>query len=213
MSLPDHIKKAIETYVPALDGGDWAALERRCEVAEIVYDAKPKVVVEIGTFGGAGALPIAFALRENNNGGKLYCVDPWRVDYAVEGEWSANADWYKNSVNLHDIHRKFMDAAWSHNIDDWLVVIRAASQHVFKLFPRIDVLILDGNHSEVASFRDARLYVPNVVKNGWVLMDDQDWAVKQGETMVNSTKKAVEFIQQSCDLIKTSGNMGFYKKR
>lgn len=213
MKLPDHIKTAIETYVPALDGGDWAALERRCEVAEIIYAAKPKVVVEIGTFGGAGALPIAFALRENNNGGKLFCIDPWRVDYAVEGEWSANADWYKNNINIHEIHRKCMEAIWSHNVDDWLVVIRAASQHVFKLFPRIDVLIIDGCHSEVASFRDARLYVPNVVRGGWVLMDDTDWIVKEGEKTIQSTAKAMQFIEQSCDLVKQSGNMRFYKKR
>lgn len=213
MSLPDHIKKAIETYVPALDGGDWAALERRCEVAEIVYDAKPKVVVEIGTFGGAGALPIAFALRENNNGGKLFCVDPWRVEYAIEGEWDANADWYKNKIDIHDIHKKAMQALWSHNVDDWLVVIRAASQHCFKLFPRIDVLIIDGCHSEVASFRDARLYVPNVVKGGWVLLDDTDWIVKEGDKTIQSTAKAMQFIEQSCNLIKQSGNMRFYKKR
>lgn len=213
MSLPDHIKKAIETYVPALEGGDWATMERRCEMAEVVYDAKAHTVVEIGTFGGAGALPMAFALRENNNGGKLYCIDPWKVEYATEGEWTDNANWYKNVINIEEIHQKAMQAFWAHNLDNWLVVIRAASQHVFKLFPRIDVLSVDGNHSEVASLRDVRLYVPNVVKGGIIMLDDADWQVKQGDSVIQSTKKAQEFIEQSCDLIKQSGNMRFYKKR
>ncbi len=213
MNLPDHLKQAIETYVPAMEGGDWASMERRCEQAQVIYEMKPKVVVEIGTFGGASALPMAFALRENNNGGRLYCIDPYRVDYAIEGESEENADWYKTKVDIHDIHRKAMEAFWAHNIDNWLVVIRAASQYCFKLFPKIDVLLIDGNHSEEASFRDARLYVPNVVKGGWVMCDDEDWIVKSGEDTINSTQKAVEFIQERCDLIKRSGNMGFYRKR
>lgn len=213
MSLPEHIRTAINTYVPLLDGGDWATLERRCEVALLVYETKPKVVVEIGTFGGAGALPIAFALRENNSGGKIYCVDPWRVEYATEGEWEANSNWYKNNVDIHKIHAKAMIAFWGHNIDDWLVVIRAASQHCFQLFPAIDILIIDGNHSEVASLRDAQLYVPRVAEGGYVLVDDTDWRVVEGDQVKNSTEKAVEFVQEHCDLIKQSGNMGFYRKR
>lgn len=213
MNLPNHIVDAINKYVPALDGHNWAEPERRCEMAALVYEIKPQVVVEIGTFGGASAIPIAFALRESNNGGKIYCIDPWKLEYAMEGEWEANQDWYKNNIDIDDIHKKFMHAAWSHNLDNWLVVIRAASQHCYELFPKIDVLSLDGNHSEVASLRDATLYVPRVVSGGYVLVDDQDWGVKQGDKMVPSLQKALDFIKERCDLVKQSGNMGFYRKR
>lgn len=210
MSLPKHLVEAIETYLPALEG--WTRPERACEMAEIIIDKKPKVVCEIGTFGGRSAVAMAFALRENNNQGKLYAIDPWRVEYALEGEWEANQSWYKNNIDIHLIHQHCIEAIWQHNLDDWLVVIRAASQHCFKLFPRIDVLLIDGNHSEIASFRDARLYVPNVVKGGVIMIDDLDWSVKNGDTAINSTAKAKEFIEQHCELIKQSGNMGFYKK-
>lgn len=213
MHLPNHIQDAIRNYVPTLDGGDWADLDRRCEMAEVIYETKPQIVVEIGTFGGAASIPMAFVLRENNDGGKIYCVDPWKLEYAMEGEWEANQNWYKNNIDIDDIHKKFMHAAWSHNLDEWLVVIRAASQHCYELFPKIDVLLLDGNHSEIASFRDAELYVPRVVSGGYVLVDDQDWNVKQGDKMVPSLQKALIFIKEQCDLVKQSGNMGFYKKR
>lgn len=209
--LSDHLKSAIETYIPPLEG--WTQPDRACELAEIVIDTKPKVIVEIGTFGGRSALAMAFALRENNNGGRIYCIDPWRVDYALEGEWQANQDWYKNNIDVHEVHKRCIEAFWSHNIDDWLVVIRAASQHCFKLFPRIDVLLIDGNHSEVASLRDARLYVPNVVSGGIIMADDADWQIREGDQMIQSTQKAMQFIEQSCDLVKQSGNMRFYKKR
>lgn len=213
IKLPNYIREAINNYIPPLEGGDWAPLERRCEMAELVCQIKPKVVVEIGTFGGASAIPMAFALRHINKGGKIYCVDPWRLDYAKEGEWEENQKWYENNVNLHDVHRKCMEAIWSHRIDEWLVVIRAASQYCAELFPQIDLLLVDGNHSEIASLRDAELYVPRVRKGGFVLIDDLDWSVPVEGTPINSTKKAVEFTKSSCDSVRQSGNMGIYRKR
>lgn len=213
MSLPDHIKSAIETYVPTLEGGDWADIGRRCEVAQLVIESKPKVVVEIGTFGGAGAIPIAFALRENNDGGRLYCIDPYRVEYAVEGEWTDNQKWWQNNIDIDAIHTKCVHAIWSHNIDNWIVMIRAASQHVYQLFPKIDFLVIDGNHSEVASLRDAELYAPRVVSGGLILCDDADWQAPKDGQLVNTTKKALQFVEASSDLVKEIGNMRIYRKR
>lgn len=211
MSLPQHIRDAIHHYIPSLEG--WTEPERACEMAELIYDTKPKIVVEIGTFGGRSAIAQAFALRENNNGGKLYCIDPWRVEYALEGEWKANQDWYKHNIDIHEIHRKCIEAIWGHKIDDWLVVIRSASQYVHELFPAIDVLFIDGNHSEVASLRDSQLYVPRVTIGGYVLIDDTDWEVREGDSVIKSTEKAVRFIEEQCELVKQIGNMRVYRKR
>jgi hypothetical protein len=211
MSLPLHIQDAIKEYLPPLDG--WTTPERACEMAKIIIENKPKVVVEIGTFGGRSAIAQGFALRENNNGGKLYSIDPWKLEYAMEGEWDENQNWYKNNIDIDEIHKKCMHAIWSHNLDEWIVVIRAASQHCHELFNEIGVLLVDGNHSQVASLRDVELYVPKVVSGGIVMLDDQDWMVKEGERLINSTKKAIHFTEQHCDLITQIGNMGFYRKR
>lgn len=207
------MRAAIAEYVPVLEGGDWGDPERPYELASIVLEAKPKVVVEIGTFGGAGSLPMAFALRQINNGGRLYSIDPWRLEYAQEGEWEENKKWWEHNIRLADIHQKCMEAFWAHNLDDWLVVIRAASQHCHQLFPEIGVLLIDGNHSEVASLRDAQLYVPKVISGGYIFADDAHWQVKEGETFVPSTQKAMEFIEESCDSVKQIGDMRLYKKR
>lgn len=211
MLLPDHIRIAIEQYIPPLEG--WTKPDRACEMAQLIIENKPKVVVELGTFGGRSAIAMAFALRENNDGGRLYSVDPWRLEYAQEGEWADNQKWWEQNISLNEIHTKCMNAIWSHNIDNWLVVIRAASQHVHQLFPSIDMLLIDGNHSEVASLRDAELYVPKVRSGGIVMADDQDWMIPVGDQLVNSTKKAVEFINVACDPVKQIGNMGVYRKR
>lgn len=211
MKLPKFMRAAIEEYLPPLDG--WTTPERACEMAELILETRPKVVVEIGTFGGRSAIAMAFALRQNNNGGRIYCIDPWRLQDAQEGEWEDNKKWWSQNIDLHEIHRKCMEAIWAHNIDDWLVVIRAASQHVHQLFPEIGVLLIDGNHSEVASLRDAQLYVPKVVSGGYVLADDSDWIVVEGDKTVQSTQKAMLFIEESCDLVRQSGNMRIYQKR
>lgn len=213
MSLPKFMKEAIAQYVPILEGGDWGDPQRPYELADVVLESRPKVVVEIGTFGGASALPMAFALRQNNNGGKLYCIDPWRVEYAQEGEWEDNKKWWKENISIGDIHQKCMDAFWAHNLDEWVVVIRAASQHCHQLFTDISVLLIDGNHSEVASLRDAQLYVPKVISGGYIFADDVAWQVKEGEQFVNSTQKEIAFIEESCDLVKQIGGMRLYRKR
>lgn len=211
MKLPKFMRAAIEEYIPPLDG--WTLPDRACEMAELVLETKPQVVVEIGTFGGRSAIAMAFALRQNNNGGHIYCIDPWRLEHAIEGEWDENQKWWQKNIDIHEIHRKCMVAIWGHNIEDWLVVIRSASQYCHQLFPSIDLLLIDGNHSEVASLRDAQLYVPKIAKGGYCLMDDADWQVKEGDTFVPSTKKAMQFIEESCDLVRQSGNMRIYKKR
>src|SRR5690242_19968781 len=68
--LPEHIKRAIDEYVPPL--GDWLDLSRAYEMAELILEVKPQVVVEVGTFKGQSLITQAFALRENNDGGKIY---------------------------------------------------------------------------------------------------------------------------------------------
>lgn len=211
IKLPNYIRDAIHNYLPPLDG--WTEPDRACEMAELVCQIKPKVIVEIGTFGGRSAIAMAFALRHVNKGGKIYCLDPWRLDYAKEGEWKDNQEWYEKNVDLHVIHRTCMEAIWSHNIDEWLVVIRAASQHCADLFPQIDLLLVDGNHSEIASYRDVELYVPRVRKGGFILMDDLDWSVPVDGQPVNSTRKAADFIKSNCDVVRQLGNMGIYRKR
>ena len=211
MNLPKHIEDAIHEYIPVLEG--WTEPDKACEIAELVISNDPKVVVEIGTFGGRSAIAQAFALRQNNSGGKIYCIDPWRLEYALEGESSDNRKWWSQNINIDEIHTKCMHAIWQHNLDEWLVVIRAASQHVYQLFPEIDMLLIDGNHSEVASFRDVQLYLPRVNPNGYIWLDDTDWVVRDGEKVLASTKKAVELIETQCTLVKDMGKHRLYQKQ
>lgn len=195
------IADAINTYLPQLEG--WLTPGRGIEMAEVILDTHPQVVVELGVFGGRSMLAQAFALRENNDGGVIYGVDPWKVEAALEGENEANRTWWSKDIDLEAIHRGAVNALWQHNLDPWAVVIRAASQHVHQLFPAIDVLFIDANHSEVASTRDVTLYVPKVKPGGTITIDDTDWL---------TTAHAVKLLDAVCELVKDGGNYRVYQK-
>ncbi len=202
--LPDHIKSAIDEYSPKL--GDWLGLERAYEMAEMILERKPKVCVEIGTFKGNSMLVQAFALRENNDGGKLYCIDPWSVADATEGNNDPeNNKWWSSAISLNQVHQECMEAIWQHHLEPWVVVIRAASQYCHELFRHdIDWIYIDGSHAEVPSCRDVENYVPRVKPGGTVLFDDAGWA---------TTQKALGLIETMCSLEKDGGHYRIYRKR
>jgi predicted O-methyltransferase YrrM len=188
----------------AIDGlHGWMTPERAEELRELVLREKPKICVELGTFGGQSLITIASALRDIGTG-IVYGVDPWKTEAALEGENDQNKDWWSNKVNLNDIHTGTMEAIWQRGLDEWAVVIRAKSQHCPMLFGMLDLLLIDGNHSEVASTRDAKLYLPMVVSGGIVIADDLDWP---------TTQKMRSMIEEQCERINDNPHYGIYRKR
>jgi predicted O-methyltransferase YrrM len=202
--LPPHLLGAICHYIPQL--GEWLDIERACEMANLIVQNKPLVVVEIGTFKGQSLIAQAFALRDNNNGGKIYGIDPWQVTSAVEGfNEEKNNEWWTRAIDLNQIHQDCMQAIWDHHLEPWTVIIRAASQHVYQLFNyNIDVLYIDGNHSEVASCRDVELFVPRVVPGGFIWFDDADWP---------TTQRAIGMIETMATTIINAPSYRLFQKR
>lgn len=183
--------------------GQWAPVERLLETAESIIQSKPQVVVEIGVFAGRSMIPQALALKENGLG-RIYGIDPWRLESAIEGENEANRDWWSKNVDLHQMHRLTVEAIWKYGLDERAIIIRAASQDAVTLFAddSIDLLTIDGCHSEVASCRDVRLYLPLVKFGGTIIFDDSDW---------QSTAKALSMLD-ACELMKDGGNYRVYRK-
>jgi len=198
MILPDDLRKQIETEMASIANG-WTSVERGLEMAELILEYRPNVVVELGCFGGRSTVPMAMALKHAGCG-KIYTVDPWRNEPCLEGENEANKEWWSN-VDLDEIHEDVINMLWRLGLEQICIIIRARSQDVPELFPKIDALNLDGNHSEIASCRDVNNYVPRVSQGGIIFMDDTDW---------ESTQKCQEIILQSCELLK-SGDNGHYK--
>ena len=97
-----------------------------------------------------------------------------------------------------------MQAIWSNQLDPWVTIVRAQSHTVGRLFHQIDLLNIDGNHSEIASCRDVEWYLPMVSHGGVIFLDDADWA---------STQKAVAMLSEQCDVIKDEPHYKWFKKK
>ena len=188
----------------------WTSADRCVEMAQLILTSHPHCVVELGVFGGRSFIPQALALKDNGHG-QIYGVDAWKKDATIEGydptnpEDKANRDWWL-AVDIHDIHKKAVEAVWKYQVDEYAVLICSASQNAKELFYHecIDILFIDGCHSEIASCRDAELYLPRVVQNGFIWLDDCDWA---------STKKMQSMVEAECDLLKDCGSYKLFRKR
>lgn len=203
--MNDDLKSRIVREVGLLEG--WTVPERGIQMAELILAFPNKNIrcVELGVFGGKSLIPQAMALAANDSG-VIYGVDPWKVEPALEGENEANREWWSKNVDLHQIHRDTMESIWRNGLDPYCVIIRATSQHAALLFENesIDVLNIDGNHSEVASTRDVNLYLPKVKPGGFIWMDDTDWS---------STQKAVAMLRESCETVRDDSHFKLFCKR
>lgn len=205
MSLPKHIQEAVEHYLAHMEG--WTEPERGCEMAEKILETKAQVCVDIGVFAGRSTIAMGFASRELGNS-MVYGIDNWNPGSAADNDdQKEGVEWWEKKSNLETIHQLCMRSIWDHRLEPWVTIIRAKSEHVHQLFPRIDFLNIDGGHSEATSCRDVFLYLPKVRKGAYVFMDDTGWP---------STQRAIKMIEKQCDLVNTvtgKTESRTYKKR
>lgn len=195
-----NLLQEITALIPTLHG--WTSPERCCELAQLVLEHHPHVVVEIGTFAGRAAFSLGMALREQGFG-KCYTIDPFKTEATLESENEANRAWW-STVDLHAVHRTMVENIWRLNLDEWVIPIRSGSQDCWTLFREIDLLLIDGNHSELVSCRDVELYLPKVSGGGIIYCDDANW---------DSTKRAMALLELQCVTIKDAGQYRIFRKK
>lgn len=199
--LSDYLRRHI-TGLEKLLG--WCTPEKAAAMMELVVETRPALCVEIGVFGGRSLAATAMALRDNRSG-VVYGIDPFSTTAALEGEKDqANLDWWgrQDLGAVHESCCHFLTTFWL-----WRHVrlLHAAAHDVAGMFTdgSIDILHIDGNHSELASCRDVELYMPKVRPGGHVWFDDTDW---------KSTTAAQEILGGMCATIKDVGNCRLYRK-
>lgn len=173
------MKKVFDTIhalVPDMDG--WCTVEKASTLASIVIALRPTITVEIGVFGGRSFVPMALAHQAINRG-TAFAIDPWSKEASLEGMEGEHREWWATAVDHDDIHARFMKRLEQFALRDCTVVLRARSRDVpTDMFPFIDLLHIDGNHSDEASCADITRFAPLVREGGILVMDDVEWAVK-----------------------------------
>jgi predicted O-methyltransferase YrrM len=163
----------------------WCSKEKASTLIDLIYLAKAKTVVEIGVWGGKSLVPMGFALRET--GGKAYGIDPWSSEYSIDGMEGVNKDWW-GTVDHENIMLDLLEKIHQFNLDKQIELIRSSSEEADPI-GNIDVLHIDGNHSEKTSMIDVNKWVPLVRSGGFVIFDDINWG---------TTDKAVKYLDETC---------------
>jgi predicted O-methyltransferase YrrM len=183
----------------------WCTTEKAELLAASVLEQKAQTCVEIGVFGGRSLAALGLALKHQGFG-LAFGVDPWSPGAALEGECeTANTQWWAD-LDYAAIHESC--AAGLTRLELWrhvrlLAIESGVAAQGFE-FESVDVLHIDGNHSELGSTRDVHQWLPRVRAGGVVWFDDADWA---------STTNAQTRIRAQCDLEAHFGNYAMFRKR
>lgn len=164
----------------------WCTKYKASILMDLITITRPEVVVEIGVFGGSSLVPMAFALKENNRG-KIYGIDPWSSQASAEGMTGANYDWW-SSIDHLEILNSLRAKIQEYDLNNYIELIQATSEAAPSI-SNIDLIHIDGNHSEEASMYDVQKWVPLVKKGGFIVFDDITWG---------TTEKAVEWLDTHC---------------
>lgn len=180
----NKVKNAAFAAMDRLEG--WCSKFKAAVLVDLVLMIKPERVVEIGVFGGKSLVPMAIACKANQKGVTIG-IDPWTAIASVDGMEGENLNWW-GTINHDAIMQGLVDRIHEFNLDEQILLIRSTSEDT-PVLGTIDILHVDGNHSEKAALFDVTKWVPHVRKGGIIVMDDLNW---------EGPRKAVEWLNEYC---------------
>lgn len=174
----------------------WCSHQKASILIDLILSSGAKTIVEIGVWGGKSLLPMAYTLREIGQNGKIYGIDPWDNQASIEGITHESNIAFWNYVDHEDVLRKLENVVEAERLCDTVTLIRATSSAAPPIND-IDILHIDGNHSDVTSYIDVTKWVPLVKKGGWIVFDDMNWF----ENGMVTTRRAIDYLNEHCHKI------------
>jgi hypothetical protein len=189
----DELKSSVCSYLST----SWVTQEKAHCIMDLIVLTQPKVCVDIGTFTGSSALPMAVALRYLGSG-KVYLIDAWSNLEAVKhiSSKDPNYNWW-STLNMKDIKRQCLTMIREWSLESYCQVIHAPSEQAIHQIDQIDFLHLDGNFSTEGSLLDATLYLPKVRSGGYILLSNAFMTIDHALTK----KATMWFLYYECELI------------
>ncbi len=185
------------------DGGDWCSLDKATAMASIVVGLRPLLIVEIGVWQGGSLVPMLLAQKHVERG-RAIAIDPWSPDESTRGQHQkADSDWW-SGVDHKAAYRKFVARLEVLGLAHLCTIMHRASDACEPPMS-IDLLHIDGNHSEQA-IRDVERFSPRVPMGGVLVLDDLNWSTGAVET-AHKKAKTIGFR----DLYQV-GNCGFMQR-
>jgi Predicted O-methyltransferase len=189
-ATPSQVRKQALAYMDLLDG--WCSKEKGSILVDLVLKTKPEIIVEIGVWGGKSLVPMAYALKVNGRG-RIVGIDPWSNQASVEEVANPDNKAFWAHVNHTAVMNGLIEKMREFNLENEIELIRATSEEATPI-EEIDILHVDGNHSDKTSYFDVVKWGPLVKKGGWIIFDDMTWY----ENGKYTTARAVEWLNMHC---------------
>ena len=184
------IKNQAYAFMAELHG--WCPDVRAAFFIDVIGKTKPDVIVEIGVWGGKSLIPMACALKSNQRG-IIFGIDPWQSSESVQ--WvmiDANRNFWQNA-NHEWVYQDLVQKIAQFHLENQIKLIKATSEAAPAIHG-IDLLHIDGNHSDPTSYLDVTKWVPLVRAGGWIVLDDMTWS----ENGMATEARAVEWLNANC---------------
>lgn len=150
----------------------WCTPEKAQALAALIIGYRPKVVLEIGVFGGSSFFPMAMAMSHLGEGIVIGC-DPWDKNVAIAAQVEQESrDWW-HDCDLEAIHKDFIQRISAWGLNDFCVIERLQSKFL-RPPANMGLLHVDGAHND-ESVRDVVRFAYSVVRGGFVVLDDLGW--------------------------------------
>src|SRR5262245_26748643 len=201
--IGDRIAQAIR------DLPGWPNIQREKQLAQLVLDTTPALIVEIGVWGGRSLIPQALALQYNaeadsTRSGRIYGIDPYDAKEVQKNAVSGET-WFPGQDEMNTAYETLQSLVRVLELDEFVILIRGKSEQIkATLFENIDILNIDGGHTEEASTRDVEIWVPRVKPGGWIWFDDSHWP---------SVQRALKTLGNTCTLESDQGLYRLYRKK
>jgi cephalosporin hydroxylase len=200
------LKQRIFSHLPTIEG--WCSKEKALNFIDLILTERPKTWVEIGVFGGSSLFPVASTFKFLGEG-TVFAIDAWDklecLKHLDPMKDAAHLKWW-GGLNITFIYNSYLNMLKKHKLEDCCITIKDTSERAASQIDEIDVLHLDGNHTEIVSTLDVLLYLPKVRSGGYIWFNDSLWEERQ---------QAIELLLEACDTIKVidNGNCILFKKR
>ncbi len=168
-------------------------------LAHLVGRRKNLLVVEIGVFGGAHLLQLAEHFQFSNL--RLVGIDPWEQIDVFNGTPSDQIDDHALVADRRELFRQNrveLERIVKECRYDQLTLLQSTSGAAAGLFQpdTIDILHVDGDHSEEGVFADLSLYWPKMAPGGVIVGDD--W---QMDTVKRGVRRFLATMQDPPELL------------
>ena len=191
----------------------WCTYDKAMELCGLIEKYDVETIVEVGVFGGRSLLPMAHAL-EYRGRGLIIGVEAWDNDVAVEFPTNLENDECWRNLDLRPIKQQFIRYISEHNLTHRVKLLELSSDDAFavlhssRFFPRLDLIHVDGNHSEIQAKRDVLNAEAILRPSGILVLDDIIWqGVRMARDLITSRFETLYEVEQG----KTS--YGVYRKR